>query len=709
MKSAARAKSAKLQVTTPANVPLELTLTAVQTHADPFNTVVLDVTFVDPRGREFRVPAFWAGANTWKIRYASPVTGRHTFRTECAPATDAGLHGIAGTVEVVPYEGENPLYRHGPLHVSGNRRYLEHDDGTSFFWLGDTWWMGLCHRLHWPDEFQRLAADRKAKGFTVVQIVAGLYPDMPAFDPRGANEAGFPWEENYTAIRPAYYDAADQRLHHLIAQGITPSLVGAWGYFIPWMGTPKVQAHWRYLIGRYSAWPMTWCIAGEANLPWYLAKNFPYDDRAQVHEWTKVIRYVRDTDPFRRPLTIHPTAINRFTARNATEDVALLDFDLLQTPHAQNEGVPVVVRTMRECYSDPLTLPVINGEPCYEMLCDNLLTAWPRRAFWTCLMNGAAGHTYGANGIWQCNRSDTAHGNSPWGGGYGKITWDDAMNLGGSRHIGFGKALLAQYPWHRFRPHPEWAAFASLKWLSLDGAAWLWNNTETPAKDAPNRRAYFRRVIDLPAGAQVVRAHLRFAGVNHIEARINGAPSGTGWDKVTGSQFDDLAGLFHPGRNQFTIWAEHRPPSGDAAGIAVALELTLAEGSSIRVVSGADWKCTDKELDGWLMAEFDDSAWPPATVLGASGPIAEPDPVTFGPQSAGIPGLVRVHYVPCALPVVVKNLSPASDYDGYTFDCITGTRAPLGAIRAGTNGEWTCPPPAGIDHDWVVVLESQPA
>ena len=106
-------------------------------------------------------------------------------------------------------------------------------------------------------------------------------------------------------------------------------------------------------------------------------------------------------------------------------------------------------------------MPVINGEASYEMLMDSLPTEWTRRMFWLCLMNGAAGHTYGANGIWQCNRPDQPHGTSPHGGTYGKISWSEAMNLPGSRQIGLGKKLLEQYPWQRFQPHPEWAAFAN--------------------------------------------------------------------------------------------------------------------------------------------------------------------------------------------------------------------------------------------------------
>src|SRR5438128_1446857 len=85
----------------------------------------------------------------------------------------------------------------------------------------------------YADEFKKLTADRKEKGFNVIQIVAGLYPDMPPFDPRGANEAGYPWQTNYSSVRPEYFNAADERFRHLVDQGFTPCIVGAWGYFIP--------------------------------------------------------------------------------------------------------------------------------------------------------------------------------------------------------------------------------------------------------------------------------------------------------------------------------------------------------------------------------------------------------------------------------------------------------------------------------------------
>jgi len=52
-------------------------------------------------------------------------------------------------LHVVKYTGNNPLRKHGILRVSADQRHFEYADGTAFFWLGDTWWKGLCKRLSW--------------------------------------------------------------------------------------------------------------------------------------------------------------------------------------------------------------------------------------------------------------------------------------------------------------------------------------------------------------------------------------------------------------------------------------------------------------------------------------------------------------------------------------------------------------------------------
>ena len=185
------------------NCLIELSFSSSVVYGDPFNEVDFKAVFVDPDGTEKRVPGFWSGGNTWKIRYSSSKIGMHRYWTHCSDAMNSGLHLNEGEILVQPYQGDNRLFLHGALKKSSNSRFLEHEDGTPFFWLGDTWWMGFTSRLSWPEDFQLLTADRVRKGFTVIQIVAGLYPDMDPFDERGANEAGFPWDKEYRSVNPA--------------------------------------------------------------------------------------------------------------------------------------------------------------------------------------------------------------------------------------------------------------------------------------------------------------------------------------------------------------------------------------------------------------------------------------------------------------------------------------------------------------------------
>ncbi len=76
--------------------------------------------------------------------------------------------------------------------------------------------------------------------------------------------------------------------------------------------------------------------------------------------------------------------------------------------------------------------------------------------FGACILSGAGGHTYGANGIWQVNTAKQPFGPSPHGRSWGDTPWDEAAQLPGSRQLGLAKTLLLRYPWWRLEPHPEW-------------------------------------------------------------------------------------------------------------------------------------------------------------------------------------------------------------------------------------------------------------
>jgi hypothetical protein len=104
--------------------------------------------------------------------------------------------------------------------------------------------------------------------------------------------------------------------------------------------------------------------------------------------------------------------------------------------------------------------PVLCGEACYERHMQTNFEDMQRHLFWTLMLSGAAGHTYGAAGIWQAS-VDGDPGITPI---YDFTTWREGMAFPGSTQLGLAKELLEELPWHRMQPHPEWVdggAFAA--------------------------------------------------------------------------------------------------------------------------------------------------------------------------------------------------------------------------------------------------------
>jgi hypothetical protein len=352
------------------------------------------------------------------------------------------------------------------------------------------------------------------------------------------------------------------------------------------------------------------------------------------------------------------------------------------------------------------------------MLGDNLPTEWTRRMFWLCMMNGAAGHTYGANGIWQVNRRGDPHGASPHGGNYGKIPWDEAMKLAGSEQVGFGKRLLEQYPWQKFQPHPEWAEFRKQSLLSLEGCQWIWFPEGKPAQNAPAEKRFFRKTFVLPDGKAIKSAQLRASADDRFEAWFNGAVAGSSnqgpetWR--TARQFDTLAPLLKTGTNVLVIVAENLPANGaNPAGLIARMEIRLSENETVRFVTDSSWRCAKSSAPGWNKLSFNDETWASAMTVadyggGPWGKIETPnDSNVYGPQSAGIPDVVRIIYVPHHDSIVVLNLGRKEEYAAFYFDPVNGGRTKVSAaVEADDEGSWTCPPPGGLDHDWVLIIES---
>jgi hypothetical protein len=440
----------------------ELEFSANARGGDPFLDTEIDALFTEPAGREVRVPAFWSGGNRWKVRYAPRIPGRHAFRVVVSkgPAQLAG--DLAGTIDAAPYSGENPLLKRGPVHLSKNRRYFAHADGTPFFWLADSWWHAMSSRLT-MDGFKTLVADRVAKGFNVIQFAVANPCDIAPFDDRGGNEAGHAWTKDFGAINPAYWDLTDRRVEYLVEQGLLPSIVGTWGYYLHFMGEEKMKRHWRYVIARYRAFPVAWILCGESRLPWYpLIGKGTDDGYRQMLGWTELSRFVRDLNTTGRLLGIHPGPPLWFhnAAYPALSDYSAIDVYYGMGGHGGGNEYRHVLHCLKDMAAwraaNPGKISII-GELCWEGMHGGSAGPFIQRVqFWGAVLGGAPGHCYGTDSLWQMNSRDKPFGESVSGFTWGNWPWEEAMHWPGSTYVSVGKRILERFEWWRLEPHPEW-------------------------------------------------------------------------------------------------------------------------------------------------------------------------------------------------------------------------------------------------------------
>ena len=454
-----------------AGVPFEIDLGP---SAGAESDTSVSVEFRSEVGPAIIVPAFRGADGQLRVRFCASAPGKYEYVV--SPGDD--VRAPAGSLDVATYDGDHRLYRHGRLQRSADGGYLEHADGTPFLWIGDTWWMGLTPRLDWPHGFRHLLDDRVAKGFNVVQMVVGPLPDFAAtrdgiWHEQQANEGGWSWEPDWAGLNPAYFDAADRRIAALVEAGIVPCIVAMWGFYGTIIGRERAERHWRELIARYAAYPVVFCVAGEFDYPGYDSDTGPEARAsrrdAQIEMWSRLVDVVHQLDPYANPVTMHR---GYGSSRARVADPDSLDLDMLQTSHwgyhqppdelrvgvAESLGVPTApafgFEDMLAIYelavsTDP-PRPVVNAEPPYEGILGGNWEDVQRFDYWTGMLAGLAGVTYGADGIWQMSSSDQSFANSV--SKWGSTSWQEAMHHSGSGQVGAARGLLEQIEWWTLRP-----------------------------------------------------------------------------------------------------------------------------------------------------------------------------------------------------------------------------------------------------------------
>jgi hypothetical protein len=416
----------------------EITLTATASHPRPAE-LSLWATFVGPDGETLRVPGFWDGSDTWRVRFAPTRQGRWTWVTACSEAGDTGLHSVAGELQVGPPEGENPVYRHGGfLQVSENQRYLTYTDGTPFFWLGDTWW--FCPSTLLPMEgssnpaydsmFRTLVDKRSAQGYTVVQWAFQGEPLLG-----GATISALAAQDR---IDPAYWQQVDAYVIYATEAGLIPAIALAFHSGGDQLELAQWEFLWQYAIARYAAYPVTWLIIGEYNAD-------IGDAASRVPKMLALGQYIKDNDPYQRAMTIHPWWFQG--DRRQAWDEPWYDFIMLQGAHQAYPDVDLYLKA----YARPEPKPILEAECNYEGI-HAMTDKDVRWAAYRAIEAGSFGYTYGAHGLWYPTQGPDDKTFDEWGT---PIPWWEALELPGGAQMTHLRALYESVPWWELEPRPD--------------------------------------------------------------------------------------------------------------------------------------------------------------------------------------------------------------------------------------------------------------
>ncbi len=335
----------------------------------------------------------------------------------------------------------------GKLRVTSNQRYLEFNDGTPFFYLGDTAWE-LFHRLD-REEAQFYLSNRAAKGFTVIQAVAlaelggtdvpNAYGELPLID------------RNPAAPNEAYFRHVDDIVGYAEECGLFMGMLPTWGSSWKLVGgndnaiftVENAREYGRFLGNRYQDNAIIWILGGDQNIR--SAEEYAIIEAMALG--------LREGDGGEHLITFHPRGPGR--SSDSIPAAAWLDFNMCQSSHAAHDHDNGLF--IEHDYALDPPKPTLDGEPRYEMIpvgfyhqevsrLDRFDDYDVRQAAYWALLSGACGHTYGHNCIWQMwtpERKPAIRAN---------IAWYDSLDTPGAFQMGFVRRLFEERPFQELIP-----------------------------------------------------------------------------------------------------------------------------------------------------------------------------------------------------------------------------------------------------------------
>lgn len=312
-----------------------------------------------------------------------------------------------------------------PRKISSNGRFFVDDQGSPFFWLGDTAWPLFTQYSR--QEAEAYLENRAARGFTVIQGVLGWFggsdKDTSSISPNYQGE--FPWlKKNPAHPNPAFFEHVDHLLSFAQNLGLTLAILPAWGNFVTDLGLLNDENAHKYgswLGRRYRDRPNIIWINGGDCLP---------------HGFETVFDALGDGlkagSDGKHLITFHPCHLH--SSSQFFNDRAWLDFHMIQS---WTDWHKVYESVLSDTLMTPIR-PVVLGEGAYEngpeYARGPITPLIVRRQAWWAFMAGGFS-TYGQNMLWRVEPG-----------------WTGTFDTPGAEQMGIFRQILGNLSWWQRLP-----------------------------------------------------------------------------------------------------------------------------------------------------------------------------------------------------------------------------------------------------------------
>ncbi len=337
------------------------------------------------------------------------------------------------------------------FQIAKDKRHFE-NNGKNSFYLADTCWSAFTNISE--ADWEYYLDTRKAQGFNVIQVNMLWQWDASAttldFLPFSKDSKG---HFDFTKPNQDYFDRAERMIAAAHKRGITIALVLLWANYLPntWASDMKIKQvgifpketvvdYVTTIVERYKKYHPIYIVSGDTDF-----------QTSEVIEdyYNAALNTVKNHD--KKSIAVLHIRGRESDIPDTLKNNPNLDFYMYQSGH--NQAFQSSAYELAEIFYDmEPKRPVINSEPCYEMM------GYSRKAYgrfsredvrkvaWQSVLSGAfAGITYGAHGIWSWHNEQLTFDSSVGEAFETPYDWHEALKFEGAWDYGFLKHFIEKW------------------------------------------------------------------------------------------------------------------------------------------------------------------------------------------------------------------------------------------------------------------------